>query len=69
MAVVDAGIGLRQGSEEDVFEPFFTTKSGGMGMGLSIARSIVESHGGAIRATNNTAQGATFRLVLPLHPR
>ncbi len=69
MAVVDAGMGLRQGSEEDVFEPFFTTKSGGMGMGLSIARSIVESHGGAIRATNNTAQGATFRLVLPLHPR
>ena len=67
MTVADVGSGLPAGAEDRVFEPFFTTKPAGMGMGLSIARSIAESHGGTIRAANNPTHGATFRLVLPLN--
>ena len=65
VAVQDAGTGLREGIQERVFEPFFTTKTTGMGMGLSIAKSIVEAHGGAIWATNNPTRGATFHFSLP----
>jgi two-component system sensor kinase FixL len=68
MAVADMGGGLPKGTGDRVFEPFYTTKPGGMGMGLSIARSIVESHGGSIGATDNGGHGATFHLVLPCHP-
>ena len=49
-----------------VFDPFFSTKSDGMGMGLSVARSIVEAHGGRIAAENNIDRGATMRVFLPL---
>ncbi len=63
--VRDTGSGLREGTEELIFEPFYTTKSGGMGMGLSIARSIVEAHGGHIRVVNNPTGGATVHLSLP----
>ena len=64
--IEDAGSGLRSGTEDLVFEPFYTTKHSGMGMGLSIARSIVEAHGGAIWAVNNASRGATFHVTVPL---
>jgi signal transduction histidine kinase/integral membrane sensor domain MASE1 len=66
LAVEDAGPGLRPGAEKLVFEPFYTTKPAGMGMGLSIARSIATAHGGMIYAVNNRTRGATFHVSLPL---
>jgi two-component system sensor kinase FixL len=66
VCVRDSGPGLRAGTEEAVFEPFYTTKSGGMGMGLSIVRSIVEAHGGSIRAENAASGGAAVEFQLPL---
>jgi signal transduction histidine kinase len=66
VSVVDSGPGLREATEGRVFEPFFTTKPGGMGMGLAIAKSIVEAHRGFIWARNNRGQGATFEFMLPL---
>jgi two-component system sensor kinase FixL len=66
LGVSDLGPGLRLGLAEQVFEPFYTTKPSGMGMGLSIARSIVAAHGGRIWARDNDAHGATFTIALPL---
>ena len=66
VSVSDAGFGIPAGFEEKLFEPFFTTKPGGMGMGLSIARSIVAAHGGRIWAAGNPGGGATLRFVLPV---
>ena len=66
VSVEDAGPGLRPGTEALVFEPFYTTKPAGMGMGLAIARSIVEAHGGLIWAANNATRGAAFHVALPL---
>ena len=64
IAVRDSGPGL--GSESDhVFTPFFTTKANGMGMGLAISRSLVESHGGRLWATPNSPHGAIFSFTLP----
>ena len=64
--VTDAGTGFKDA--ELVFEPFFTTKQQGMGMGLTICRSIIESHGGRLWAINNEALGATVAFTLPLTP-
>lgn len=61
----DNGPGLKTGSEWQVFEPFYTTKGSGMGMGLSIARSIIEAHGGNIWAATDVEQGAEFHVTLP----
>ena len=49
-----------------IFEPYFTTKAAGLGMGLMICRTIVESHGGALRLTAGRVQGASFRFTLPI---
>jgi C4-dicarboxylate-specific signal transduction histidine kinase len=64
VAVRDSGTGF--GSEVDrLFTPFFTTKGNGMGMGLPISRSLIESHGGRLWATANSPQGAVFSFTLP----
>lgn len=63
--VRDAGPGIQRGAEGRLFDAFFTTKANGMGMGLSICRSIAEAHCGRIEAFNNDDRGATFRLTLP----
>jgi PAS domain S-box-containing protein len=65
VAVQDSGPGLPPGSFEHLFDAFYTTKPGGMGMGLSICRSIIEAHGGRIWATTNIPQGAALQFVLP----
>jgi PAS domain S-box-containing protein len=65
VSIIDTGIGLRTENTEQIFAPFHTTKSHGTGMGLTITRSIVESYGGRIWATNNQGAGATFHFSLP----
>jgi signal transduction histidine kinase len=67
VVVSDRGVGLPNGGEDRVFDPFFTTKEDGLGLGLAIGRSIVDAHGGRLWGENNSAQGATFHLVLPTH--
>ena len=64
--VRDHGGGIPAGGLERVFEPFFTTKANGLGLGLSVCRSILSAHGGTLDAHNNTDGGATFRFNLPL---
>ena len=66
VAISDAGPGIPPDKLSDVFEPFFTTKAHGMGMGLSIARTIIEAHNGTISAHNQAKGGALFRVRLPL---
>jgi C4-dicarboxylate-specific signal transduction histidine kinase len=65
IAVEDTGPGLGEKSAEDVFQPFFTTKVNGIGMGLPISRSIVESHGGHLSASPRPSGGAIFQFDLP----
>jgi two-component system NtrC family sensor kinase len=65
MTVRDSGVGVDPAAFDKLFDPFFTTKPEGMGMGLSVSRSIVESHGGRLWASINDGPGATFHVSLP----
>jgi signal transduction histidine kinase len=63
--VRDAGVGLGGADLTQLFQPFYTTKPGGLGMGLSVSRAIVERHGGRLWVTANTDYGATFQFSIP----
>jgi signal transduction histidine kinase len=65
VAVRDTGHGLEAQDAERIFDPFFTTKPEGMGLGLSISRTIIEAHGGTLWATQNEDKGATIQFTLP----
>jgi signal transduction histidine kinase len=65
VCVRDTGVGVKEGDLEDIFKPFVTTKTSGLGMGLSISRSIVEAHGGKIRAERNPDLGLSVHVELP----
>jgi signal transduction histidine kinase len=66
VSIEDSGTGIPTGQTEQIFEPFFTTKEAGMGMGLSITRTIVENHGGRIVAENHRGGGAVLHFTVPL---
>jgi len=66
VAVRDHGVGLREDQLEKMFQPFYTTKKDGLGMGLAISRSIIESHGGRLWAQNNPDRGATLFFSVPV---
>jgi PAS domain S-box-containing protein len=68
VSVTDGGVGISAENADRLFNPFFTTKSGGMGMGLSICRSIMEAHGGRLWATANLPHGTTFQFTVPVNP-
>ena len=67
IAVFDSGTGIPADISEKLFEPFCTTKKRGLGMGLSITRTIVEAHEGRVWAENNAGAGATFHLEFPAY--
>lgn len=68
LSVQDAGVGFGPQGVDKLFEPFYTTKSGGMGIGLAVSRSIIESHHGRLWATPNDGAGATFSFSIPCDP-
>jgi C4-dicarboxylate-specific signal transduction histidine kinase len=66
VAIEDSGTGIEMQDVERIFQPLYTTKTEGLGMGLAIARTIIDAHGGQLRALNNVAGGATFEFTLPV---
>jgi len=68
VSVEDTGKGLEPGSVDRIFNPMFTTKTHGMGMGLSICRSIIEAHEGRLWVTANKGRGAIFHFTVPVDP-
>jgi len=66
VAIEDSGPGIDPHDVERIFEPLYTTKREGLGMGLAIARTIIQAHCGQLRAANNPAGGATFEFTLPV---
>jgi signal transduction histidine kinase len=68
VTVRDSGPGVAPEHIERLFESFYTTKAGGMGMGLSICRSIIDAHGGRLWASANVPHGAIFHFTVPVHP-
>jgi signal transduction histidine kinase len=67
VAVLDSGIGIDSETAEKVFSAFFTTKPSGMGMGLSISRSIIRAHGGRLWVSPNAGHGAAFQFTVPIN--
>jgi len=65
--VRDYGVGISEEMRDRLFDPFFSTKTEGLGMGLAIVRSIVESHGGTITAENVDGGGTRFEFILPVN--
>src|SRR5262249_19096050 len=66
VSVTDRGSSIPEEEMEQIFEPFFTTKAKGMGLGLSVCRTIIAAHRGKLWATNNADRGATFHFALPI---
>jgi signal transduction histidine kinase len=65
VTVEDSGTGIANENKQNIFEPFFTTKPTGTGIGLTVCRSIIESHGGSLEASANNPYGTIFHVALP----
>ena len=63
--IQDSGPGITAENKDHIFDPFFTTKPTGMGMGLSICRTIIETHGGSLRLAKTSRHGTSFEIALP----
>jgi signal transduction histidine kinase len=69
VSIADSGTGIGEQDKHRIFEPFFTTKSTGTGIGLTICRSIIDSHGGVLQASANRPYGTIIEVILPIEPQ